>query len=371
LNGRRIYIALVGSLLALGVAAPAQAAVVNVTSAGTITGSAVVGQKLTAGAGTYTGPSGTTTGRMWLRCDTSTTLTCSTIDSATATTYTLTTADKGKWLRVALYAYWFSDFDYAISNATAGVAAAPTPTPTPTATPVKTPTPTPTATPVKTPTPTPTPTATPVKTATPTPTPVKTATPTATPAKTAAPVISPTPTATASPTATPTATPSSDFTSVDQPPANQPLGDPIAQPVAQPSPAASLAAGTIKRASTQKTAKAKMIRPYPTVRISGSLTKDGADVALLTVKAPKGVRITLTCEGKTCPLREIAQATAVFHIQQFERELRAGTKLTITVTKPGYITKVTTLMIRKGKGPARTDRCQQPGETKLIACPKR
>ena len=48
MNGRRIYIALIGLLLALGVAAPAQAAVVDVTSAGTITGSAVVGQKLTA-----------------------------------------------------------------------------------------------------------------------------------------------------------------------------------------------------------------------------------------------------------------------------------------------------------------------------------
>ena len=114
-----------------------------------------------------------------------------------------------------------------------------------------------------------------------------------------------------------------------------------------------------------------MIKPYPTVRISGRVTKDGADVALLTVRAPKGVRITLTCAGKSCPLREVAQATALFHIQQFERELRAGTKLTITVTKPSYITKVTTLTIRQGKGPARTDRCQLPGETKLIACPKR
>jgi hypothetical protein len=114
-----------------------------------------------------------------------------------------------------------------------------------------------------------------------------------------------------------------------------------------------------------------MIRPYPTVRISGSLTKTGANVARLTVKAPKGVRITLTCSGKGCPLQEVAQATALFHIQQFERELRAGTKLTIAVTKPGYISKVTTITIRKGKGPARTDRCQRPGEKKLIVCPKR
>ncbi|MDA0164205.1 hypothetical protein OM076_28295 [Solirubrobacter ginsenosidimutans] len=348
--GRRIYIALIGLLLALGIAAPAQAAAVDVTSAGTITGSAVVGQKLTVSNGSYTGPSGTTTGRMWVRCDSATTTSCATIDGATSTTYTLTTADKGKWLRVTLYAYWLYDWDYALTSPTAVIAAAPTPTPTPT--------------PTRTPTPTPTPT----KTPTPTPTPTKTPTPTATPAKTAAPVISPTPTATATAAPAPTAAPATGFTSADAPAADPPLGEPIAAPVAQPSPAASLAAETAAR---KKVAKAKMIRPYPTVRISGSLTKRGADVALLTVKAPKGVRITLTCQGKGCPLREVAQATSLFHIQQFERELVAGTKLTITVTKPGYITKVTTITIRKGKGPARTDRCQQPGETKRIACPKR
>jgi hypothetical protein len=83
------------------------------------------------------------------------------------------------------------------------------------------------------------------------------------------------------------------------------------------------------------------------------------------------VRITLTCEGRACPLREVAQATSLFHIQQFERELRAGTRLTITVTKPKYISKVTTITIRKGKGPVRSDKCQLPGETKLITCPRR
>jgi hypothetical protein len=343
LYGRRIYIALLGLLLALGIVAPARAGSVNVTSAGTISGSAVVGQRLTVSSGSYTGPAGTTTGRQWLRCDSSSTTNCAWIDGATSTTYTLTTTDKSKWIRVALYAYYGGDWDYAISNATAAIAAAPTPTPTPT----KTPTPTPTPTPTKTPTPTPTPTRTP--TATPTPT------------RTAAPVISPTP------TATPTATPAPSFNSADAPlPGEAPSGDPIAVPVAQPGPSAPVTTAAVK-----KKAKPKMIRPYPTVRISGRVTKAGADVALLTVRAPKGVRITLTCEGSSCPLREVAQATALFHIQQFERELRAGTKLTITVTKPNYITKVTTITIRKGTGPARTDRCQLPGETKLIACPKR
>jgi hypothetical protein len=363
---RRFNIALLGPVLALGLAVPASAAAaVNVTSAPTISGSAVVGQKLTANGGAWTGPSGTIAGRAWLRCDSATTTNCSWLDGTNATTYTLTTADKGKWMRVVLYAYKGSEYDYMMSNATAGIAAAPTPTPTPTATKTPTPTPTPVKTPTPTPTPvkTPTPTPTPTKTATPTPTATKTATPTPTPAKTA------TPTATPAKTATPTPTP----VTVDEPVV---LPSPLTEtattvvPVAQPLPTV-LSAEKATTASTKAPAKPKMIRPYPTIRISGSLTKAGADVALLTVKAPKGVRITLTCSGKSCPLREVAQATALWHIPQFERELRAGTKLTITVAKSGYISKVTTITIRRGKGPARTDRCQLPGATRLITCPKR
>jgi hypothetical protein len=326
LFGRRICrskIALLGLVLALGLAVPAAAsAAVNVTSAPTISGSAVVGAKLTANGGTWTGPVGTTVGRIWLRCDSSSTTNCDWLDNATATTYTLTTADKGKWIRVVLYAYKDYDYDYMTSNATAVIAAAPTPTPTPT----RTPTPTPTKTP------TPTPTAKPAPPA-PTPTPAPTTEPTIVPA----------------PRAELAATPA---------------------PVAQPLPAV-LAAETAATSGKNPASNTKMIRPYPTIRISGSVTKTGANVALLTVKAPKGVRITLTCSGRSCPLREVAQATALWHIPQFERELRAGTKLTITVTKRGYITKVTTITIRRGKGPARKDRCQLPGETRLIACPKR
>jgi hypothetical protein len=340
LYGRVNHIALFGLLLTLGLAAPAQAAGVDVTSAGTISGPAGVGEKLTVSNGSWTGPGGTTIGRKWMRCDSSATLNCAFIDNATTQQYTLTTADKGKWLRVALYAYYGWTLDYAFTNPTGAVAAAPTPTPTPT----RTPTPAPTKT----------------------PTPVKTPTPTPTPSKTTTPVTSPTPTA----TPVPAVAPEDGFDLVEAPPAGTPpAGDPVAEPVAQPSPAAIQDAK--RSAAKAKKAKAKMIRPYPMVRISGRLTKTGADVALLTVRAPRGVRITLTCTGKACPLREVAQATSLFHIQQFERELRAGTKLTIEITKPKHISKVTTIVIRKGKGPARRDKCRLPGEAKLIACPKR
>ena len=45
-------------------------------------------------------------------------------------------------------------------------------------------------------------------------------------------------------------------------------------------------------------------------------------------------------------------------------------RLRIAIAKPGYITKVTTIAIRKGNAPLRSDQCQIPGEKKLFRCPK-
>ncbi len=311
---------MVGAVLALCCAAPAAAAAaVNVTAAPSISGTAQVGAKLTAVGGTWTGPPGTIMGRVWLRCPSGgSSYTCTWIDHTDSPTYTLTASDKGKWIRVAMYAYKGDDWDWEVSGAKGAVTAAPAPTPTPTRTP--------------------------------TPTPVKT--PTSTPA----PVNTPTPTPTPSAVETPTPGPS------DAPPV------PEVTPVPVPPPSTVEVKGA--RSATTKAAKPRMIRPYPTIRISGRVTKTGADLARLTVKAPKGVRITLTCTGRGCPLREVAQATALWHIPQFERELRAGTKLTIRVAKQGYITKVTTITIRRGKAPARSDLCQLPGKTRLTRCPR-
>jgi hypothetical protein len=112
-----------------------------------------------------------------------------------------------------------------------------------------------------------------------------------------------------------------------------------------------------------------MIRPYPTIRIRGRLTAGGARVSILTVRAPRGARISLTCRGRGCPLRTVARATALWHIPQFERELRAGTRLTITVSKPGYITKVTRIWIRRGEVPLRSDLCRLPRANRHTRCP--
>ncbi len=68
------------------------------TAPPTITGSAVVGEKLTANPGTWTG-TGIAFAYLWSRCDAAG-ATCADITTATQSTYTLITADSGKTLRV-------------------------------------------------------------------------------------------------------------------------------------------------------------------------------------------------------------------------------------------------------------------------------
>ncbi|MDA0140143.1 hypothetical protein [Solirubrobacter deserti] len=319
-----------------------------------ISGTAHIGKTLTASGASAGGPQGVLIEYVWLRCDQTSTSPerCVWLTDDLGSTYTVTANDNNKYLRVVKAAamWWdvvrgldFDKIEYRSSAPTAKVTAAPTPTPTPTRTPV------PTATPVKTPVKTPVPTATPVKT------PVKTPVPTATPVKTPSPVVTVTPGGEVPGTPTPTPAP-------DAQPTPQP--DP---PAASQSTAAVPAAGGVLGATERAT---RMIKPYPVVRISGRLTTGGANITVLSVKAPKGATITVTCSGKGCPTKSVARATKLFRITQFQRVLPAGIKLRIAISKPGYITKVSTIQIRKGKAPLRTDQCQQPGESKLTRCPK-
>jgi hypothetical protein len=329
---------LLGAFGALGVASPALAAPPQIVTTPTISGNAWVGVALDSTDGSVRNAS--SSGKLWLTCSSAT-------DEGTCTIhwdewhdhYTVQPSDINKYLRVAL---WADASNYSpvwkVGTATAKVTAAPTPTPTPT----KTPTPTPT--PTKTPTPTPTAT----KTATPTP-----SQPVTTPAPTAPPVITATPTPTAQPL----------------PPST---GGGSAAPATTTSvaPTRSGATGQVLGATDRTTANV-MIKPFPVVRISGRLTAGGARVSVLTVKVPKGVSVTVRCSGRGCPMRQLAHASALWHAKAFETELRAGTKLTVTISKPGYISKVTTIQIRRGAAPLRSDKCRLPGTRKLRTCPKR
>jgi hypothetical protein len=162
----------------------------------------------------------------------------------------------------------------------------------------------------------------------------------------AAPTLSPSPSGTPAPRPTPAPSPSFDNT------AGQPAG-PLPGVGGTPLPAAD---GPL------------MMKPFPIVRIKGVLTAKGARVTLLRVTAPRGTRTVLLCRGRGCPARRLVSRSGVRRLRRFERDLRAGIRLTFTITKPGYVGKRTVIVIRRGAAPWRRDRCLRPGASKAVRC---
>jgi hypothetical protein len=139
-------------------------------------------------------------------------------------------------------------------------------------------------------------------------------------------------------------------------------------PPPPPPPSAPVSADTGGVAPATATAP-RMLTPFPTIRIRGRLTPRGARITLLTVTAPRGVRITVRCYGDSCARERWARATQVTRLRRFETRLLAGTRLVIRVTRPGWIGKATTIVIRRGRAPLRRDRCLMPGATRPTRCP--
>jgi hypothetical protein len=116
-----------------------------------------------------------------------------------------------------------------------------------------------------------------------------------------------------------------------------------------------------------------MLKPFPIVRIKGVLTPRGARVTLLTVRAPRGARLTLACRGRDCPRRRLDSRFAsrrfgLRRLRRFERKFRAGTRLRFAITKPGYIGKRSTILIRRHAAPWRRDQCLGSPAGKPIPC---
>jgi PKD repeat protein len=117
----------------------------------------------------------------------------------------------------------------------------------------------------------------------------------------------------------------------------------------------------------------RMLSPYPVVRLAGRLTAAGARVRLLSVsRAPRCAVVRVSCRGRSCPARRVSRFTGrgTLRIRRFERRLRAGTVLTVRISKGDSIGKLTQFRIRAGKAPRRRDRCLRPGETRGSACPQ-
>lgn len=114
-----------------------------------------------------------------------------------------------------------------------------------------------------------------------------------------------------------------------------------------------------------------LMRPFPVVRIAGVVLRRGADISVLSVRAPRGALIRARCRGRGCPVGSLARtgATRLVRLRKFERRLRAGVSIEIFVRKAGTIGKYTRFLIRAGKPPARVDRCLIPGRERPAACP--
>jgi hypothetical protein len=98
------------------------------------------------------------------------------------------------------------------------------------------------------------------------------------------------------------------------------------------------------------------------------LVDGGAEVTLLRVTAPRGSSVRVRCRRSGCPLRR--RTLGVGRIRAFERFLPAGVRITLRVTKPGFIGKHVRILIRDGRPPARRDSCLLPGRKRAVTCPR-
>ena len=113
----------------------------------------------------------------------------------------------------------------------------------------------------------------------------------------------------------------------------------------------------------------RLLSPFPVIRIKGWVTARGARITLLSVRAPRGSRIAVACRGAGCPVPKLARPAGVKRLRRFERELPAGTRLELSVTKPGAIGKWTVIVIRRGSPPRRTDGCLDSDTNRHVRCP--
>ena len=146
--------------------------------------------------------------------------------------------------------------------------------------------------------------------------------------------------------------------------------EPGPEPQPQPAPVASPEPVAPAAGVREEQAALRLMSPAPVVRIRGRLTRSGARITLLTVRAPRGARITVRCLGRGCPARRWAGTASLTRIARFQGAFRAGTRLVVSVTRPGRIGKHTVIAFRRGAAPTRRDRCLMPGARKPVRCPR-
>jgi PKD repeat protein len=128
-----------------------------------------------------------------------------------------------------------------------------------------------------------------------------------------------------------------------------------------------------------------LLSPFPVVRIAGRVSRRGARIRRLTVDAPPGTVVGVSCGGRGCPFRSVHKtissrplagralpASRLLRVRRLEgRLLRPGSMLRLFVTRAGTVGKYTRFRIRRGRPPVRRDMCLVPGNGRPLACPSR
>jgi large repetitive protein len=120
-----------------------------------------------------------------------------------------------------------------------------------------------------------------------------------------------------------------------------------------------------------------LMQPFPVVRVVGFAGAAGTRIATLSVLAPVGATVRVSCRGGGCPARSQRlranangrTGTVLVTFHRFERTLRPGAVLTLWIYRDGRIGKFTRLVIRRARPPARTDLCVNPAGTAPLLCP--
>jgi hypothetical protein len=89
----------------------------------------------------------------------------------------------------------------------------------------------------------------------------------------------------------------------------------------------------------------------------------------LELRELQDATVEVRCSG--CSIRKtVAKASGVVKLSSAVkgRKLRPGTVITVTISRPGYVTEVRKLTIRPRKKPTLTALCQAPGAKKASAC---
>jgi len=151
-------------------------------------------------------------------------------------------------------------------------------------------------------------------------------------------------------------------------PAPAPAPAPAPQPTPAPAPAPAPPAAPVQTAPAVPAAP-RLIDPFPVVRIVGRVVGRGVRISRLSVQAPRGARISVRCDGRSCARRSVTyRSRSMTRLRRYEGYLPAGTRLSVRVTTANAVGKHTLIVVRRGQAPQRSDRCLPLGARRPVSC---